>query len=71
MGGRSAYNHRRFADTPILVLSADPDPRVRDQAIVRGATAFFSKPLTPVEVARYVEELISSRFEWQESSLSS
>jgi two-component system, chemotaxis family, chemotaxis protein CheY len=48
----------RYRATPILVISADPDPATPDRALKLGANVFFSKPFSPGAVRRKLEELI-------------
>ena len=52
---RGSGNHARM---PIIVISGDTDPRVSRRVKELGAHAFFSKPYSPAEVRRKLEELI-------------
>jgi CheY-like chemotaxis protein len=47
-----------YADLPIIVVSADTDPRMSARALDAGANAFFPKPYSPAAVRKKVEELI-------------
>jgi DNA-binding response OmpR family regulator len=44
------------SDTVVVVTSGDL--RVRDEALHRGATRFFSKPFSPAELSRLLTELV-------------
>ena len=48
----------RFARLPILLISGDSDPRLRERALAGGADAFFPKPYSPSAVRKKLEELI-------------
>jgi CheY-like chemotaxis protein len=48
----------RFASLPILLISGDSDPHLPERALARGASAFFTKPYSPAEVRRKLEQLI-------------
>jgi putative two-component system response regulator len=47
---------------PILVLTADNNPAVRNKALAMGAKDFLSKPLDVVEVLLRVRNLLETRF---------
>jgi DNA-binding response OmpR family regulator len=51
----------RYRELPIIVLSADTDPRTPARALDAGADAFFPKPYSPAAVRRKIEELIHAR----------
>jgi DNA-binding response OmpR family regulator len=51
----------RYKELPIVVLSADTDPRMPARALDAGANAFFPKPYSPAAVRRKIEELIHAR----------
>jgi DNA-binding NtrC family response regulator len=53
---------RRFAELPILMVSGDSDPGIGDQAIARGASAFFSKPYSPAMIRRKLDQLVCSTY---------
>jgi CheY-like chemotaxis protein len=44
---------------PIVVISADTDPRTPERVARLGADAFFSKPYSPSEVRHKVEQLLN------------
>lgn len=46
------------AGVPVMVLSADADPAVRERALRLGASAFVSKPYTPAEIAERIRRLL-------------
>ena len=48
------------ARLPILVISGDTDPGAGPKALSLGANAFFSKPYSPGEVRRKLEELLNA-----------
>lgn len=48
----------RFAHIPILLITGDSDPRVKDRALACGASAWFPKPYSPSAVRRKLEELM-------------
>jgi DNA-binding response OmpR family regulator len=48
----------RFATIPILLITGDSDPRVKDLALACGASAWFPKPYSPSAVRRKLEELL-------------
>ncbi len=52
---------RRFADLPIMVVSASVEPRLRAEAFSAGADDFQSKPIVPVELSRRIARLLELR----------
>jgi CheY-like chemotaxis protein len=44
---------------PIVVISADTDPRTPERVARLGVDAFFSKPYSPNEVRHKVEQLLN------------
>lgn len=46
---------------PIVVISGAIDPRAVETTMALGANAFFSKPFSPAEVRRRLEDLIDAR----------
>ena len=50
-------SHQRHGSTPIIVVTADTDPRTPQRAASLGANAFFAKPFSPRAVRRTLEEL--------------
>lgn len=51
----------RYRATPILVVSADTDPATSQRVAELGVTAFFSKPYSPAEVRRKVEQILDGK----------
>src|SRR5579863_9810861 len=49
----------RFAHVPVLIISGDTDPSVPGDALSRGAAAFFTKPYSPSEIRRKLEQLLT------------
>ena len=54
---RSGKRHGR---TPIIVVSADTDPSTPLRIQRLGADAFFSKPYSPAQVCRKLEQLLNA-----------
>jgi CheY-like chemotaxis protein len=50
---------RQCGCVPIVVVSADTDPRTPERVARLGADAFFSKPYSPAEVRHKVEQLLN------------
>jgi DNA-binding response OmpR family regulator len=48
----------RFARLPIIVLSGCTDPRTPARVAALGASAFFEKPYSPVQVRARLEQLL-------------
>jgi len=48
----------RYADLPILVVSATTDPGAPQRALDLGANAFLSKPWSPLKLRRRLEHLL-------------
>ena len=44
---------------PVVVVSGDSDPTVPAKVLDSGAAAFFTKPYSPMEVKRRLEQLLS------------
>jgi CheY-like chemotaxis protein len=51
---------RRLAATPIIVVSADTDPATPKRVADLGVSAFFSKPYSPAELRRKLEQLLDA-----------
>jgi CheY-like chemotaxis protein len=51
----------RYRATPIVVVSADTDPATSQRVAELGVTAFFSKPYSPAEVRRKVEQILNGK----------
>jgi CheY-like chemotaxis protein len=54
-------SHRHLADTPLIVISADPDPRTSERVRALGADAFFPKPYSPVGVCQSLEKILDAK----------
>jgi len=50
----------RHARVPIIVTSADPDPRTPGRTLDLGADAYFAKPYSPALVRQKVEQLLNA-----------
>lgn len=48
----------RYSRVPIIVVSADTDPRTPERVYRLGANAYFSKPCSPASVRQKLEELL-------------
>src|SRR5262245_7387516 len=55
---RRVRAHRRLSATPIIVVSADTDPATPERVAGLGVEAFFSKPYSPAEVRRKLEQIL-------------
>jgi len=51
----------RYCATPIVVVSADVDPATPQRVAQMGVSAFFSKPYSPAEVRRKVEQILNGK----------
>jgi len=51
----------RFAETPVIVLSARAQVSDRDAVDQAGATTFMAKPFSPRELCSAVTELLSAK----------
>jgi two-component system chemotaxis response regulator CheY len=49
----------RYSATPIVVVSADTDPATPRRVAQMGVSAFFSKPFSPAEVRRKLEQILN------------
>jgi len=49
--------HPRYRFTPLVVLSTETRPQVRDTARASGAQAFINKPCTPGQLVSAVQRL--------------
>jgi two-component system chemotaxis response regulator CheY len=50
----------RHEAVPIIVISADTDPRTPERLARLGAAAFFPKPYSPARVRQKVEQLLDA-----------
>ena len=48
----------RYRRLPIIVVSGDDDPEIRDRVTKLGADAFFAKPYSPPEIRHTLEGLL-------------
>jgi two-component system phosphate regulon response regulator PhoB len=48
-------------DVPVIVLTAEPEAKVRNQAVSLGADVFMTKPFSPLQLLRSVESLLAER----------
>ncbi len=53
--------HPRYSAMPVVVVSADTDPRTPELMSRLGANAFFSKPFSPAAVRRTLERLLHEK----------
>jgi DNA-binding response OmpR family regulator len=51
---------QRFAETPVIMLTARAQAADRATALEAGATRFLPKPFSPLELASTVEELLEA-----------
>jgi CheY-like chemotaxis protein len=56
---RRLRSDRRTCGTPIIVVSADTDPTTPDRVAKMGVSAFFSKPYSPAQVRRKLEQILN------------
>lgn len=55
---RQIRGDQRISSTPIIVVSADTDPDTPEKIASLGVSAFFSKPFSPAQVRRKLEQLL-------------
>jgi two-component system chemotaxis response regulator CheY len=55
---RRVRNDGRIAATPIVVVSADTDPGTPERVAQMGVSAYFSKPFSPSEVRKKLEQIL-------------
>jgi two-component system, chemotaxis family, chemotaxis protein CheY len=55
---RRVRGDERLSATPIIVVSADTDPATPQRVADLGVTAFFSKPYSPTQVRRKLEQIL-------------
>jgi two-component system chemotaxis response regulator CheY len=51
----------RLEDTPVVVISADADPRTSERVLAMGADAFFPKPYSPAGVCQSLENILHAK----------
>jgi two-component system chemotaxis response regulator CheY len=54
---RYLRQHPRYKFTPLMVLSTETRPEVRQAARTQGAQAFLTKPCTPTQLVTAVQRL--------------
>jgi CheY-like chemotaxis protein len=52
---------QRYPDVPVIVLTAEPEAKVRTQAESLGADVFMAKPFSPLQLLATVERLLPDR----------
>lgn len=57
---RRIRQHPRLRATPIIVVSADTDPETPERISQLGVSAFFSKPYSPAQVRRKLEQILNA-----------
>jgi CheY-like chemotaxis protein len=57
---RRIRQHERLFDTPIIVVSADTDPDTPERIAQLGVNAYFSKPYSPAQVRRKLEQILNA-----------
>jgi CheY-like chemotaxis protein len=58
---RRIRNDQRLRSTPIIVISGDTDPDTPGRVAALGVDAFFSKPFSPAQVRRTLEQLLNGK----------
>jgi CheY-like chemotaxis protein len=58
---RTIREDPRLARMPIIVTSADPDPRTPGRTYALGADAYFAKPYSPALVRQRLEQLLNAQ----------
>jgi CheY-like chemotaxis protein len=56
---RRVRSDRRLAATPIVVVSADTDPATPRRIAQLGVSAYFTKPFSPAQVRRKLEQILT------------
>lgn len=54
------HQDARFADIPIMIISARDDPASREKALQVGAKAYLIKPFGVEELTQYISDLTHS-----------
>jgi CheY-like chemotaxis protein len=57
---RRIRQHQRLSTTPIVVVSADTDPDTPERISQLGVSAYFSKPYSPAQVRRKLEQILNA-----------
>ncbi len=58
---RQIREDRSLSSTPIIVISADTDPATPERVAGLGVHAFFSKPFSPAQVRRKLEQILNGK----------
>ncbi len=53
----------RMRYVPVMVISAEPDPRAPERVRALGADAFFSKPYSPSGICHCLENILHAKHE--------
>jgi two-component system, chemotaxis family, chemotaxis protein CheY len=54
---QNVRNNERYKATPILVLTTESDPDIKDRAKRAGATGWFVKPFDPRKLAEAIRKV--------------
>jgi len=57
---RRMRGDRRLSATPVVVISADTDPSTPGRVAQLGISAYFTKPFSPAEVRRKLEQILDA-----------
>ena len=57
---RRLRGDRRLSATPVVVISADTDPSTPGRVAKLGISAYFTKPFSPAEVRRKLEQILDA-----------
>jgi CheY-like chemotaxis protein len=57
---RRMRGDRRLSATPVVVISADTDPATPGRVAQLGISAYFTKPFSPAEVRRKLEQILDA-----------
>ena len=57
---RRIREDQALSGTPIIVVSADTDPGTPERVAELGVSAYFSKPYSPAQVRRTVEQILDA-----------
>jgi CheY-like chemotaxis protein len=57
---RRIREDRTLSATPIIVVSADTDPDTPERIARLGVSAYFSKPYSPAQVRRKLEQILDA-----------
>lgn len=57
---RRLRDDRRLSAIPVVVISADTDPSTPGRIAQLGISAYFTKPFSPAEVRRKLEQILDA-----------